>query len=52
MAYDKNNIFAKILRGEIALNANEKIYENEFVFSFLVIYTYKIPQQRILFFDE
>ena len=34
MTYDKNNIFAKILRGEIPLNANEKIYENEFVLSF------------------
>jgi len=34
MAYDKNNIFAKILRGEIPLKANEKIYENEFVLSF------------------
>ena len=34
MNYDKNNIFAKILRGEIPLKANEKIYENEFVLSF------------------
>ena len=34
MAYDKNNIFAKILRGEIPLKPNEKIYENEFVLSF------------------
>ena len=34
MAYDKNNIFAKILRGEIPLKSNEKIYENEFVLSF------------------
>ena len=34
MTYDKNNIFAKILRGEIPLKANEKIYENEFVLSF------------------
>ena len=34
MAYDKNNIFAKILRGEIPLKANEKIYENEFILSF------------------
>jgi histidine triad (HIT) family protein len=30
MAYDKNNIFAKILRGEIAA---EKIFENEFALS-------------------
>ena len=31
MAYDKNNIFAKILRGEIPC---KKIYENDFVLSF------------------
>ena len=34
MNYDKNNIFAKILRGEIPLKPSEKIYENEFVLSF------------------
>ena len=34
MTYDKNNIFAKILRGEIPLKLNEKIFENEFVLSF------------------
>ena len=34
MTYDKNNIFAKILRGEISLKPSEKIYENEFVLSF------------------
>ena len=31
MTYDKNNIFAKILRGEIPC---KKIYENEDVFAF------------------
>ena len=31
MTYDKNNIFAKILRGEISC---KKIYEDEFVFAF------------------
>ena len=31
MTYDKNNIFAKILRGEIPC---KKIYENEYVFAF------------------
>jgi len=31
MAYDKNNIFAQILRGEIPC---KKIYENEFVLAF------------------
>ena len=34
MTYDKNNIFAKILRGEMPLKPSEKIYENEFVLSF------------------
>ena len=34
MTYDKNNVFAKILRGEIPLQPNEKIFENEFVLSF------------------
>ena len=31
MKYDKNNIFAKILRGEILC---DKVYENEYVLSF------------------
>ena len=31
MSYDKNNIFAKILRSEVPCN---KIYENEYVLSF------------------
>ena len=31
MSYDKNNIFAKILRGEIPC---KKVYENKFVLSF------------------
>jgi len=31
MAYDKSNIFAKILRGEIP---SQKIYEDDFVLSF------------------
>ena len=31
MNYDKNNIFAKILRGEIPC---KKIYENEHILSF------------------
>ena len=31
ICYDKNNIFAKILRGEIPCN---KVYENEYVLSF------------------
>ena len=43
MNYDKNNIFAKILRGEIPLKSDEKIYENEFVLAF---YDIK-PQKKI-----
>jgi len=40
MSYDENNIFAKILRGEIPSN---KIYEDEFVLSFHDIN----PQKKI-----
>ena len=40
MKYDKNNIFAKILRGEIPC---KKIFENEFVLSFYDIN----PQKKI-----
>ena len=40
MNYDNSNIFAKILRGEIPCN---KIYEDNFVFSFHDIY----PQKKI-----
>ena len=40
MVYDDNNIFAKILRGEIPC---KKIYENEFVLSFHDIN----PQKKI-----
>ena len=40
MIYDKNNIFAKILRGEIPC---KKIYEDEFVLSFHDIN----PQKKI-----
>ena len=40
MSYDENNIFAKILRGEIPC---KKIYEDEFVLSFHDIN----PQKRI-----
>jgi|TARA_B110000967_G_C18667265_1_gene451177 histidine triad (HIT) family protein len=40
MSYDKNNIFAKILRGEIPCN---KVYENEYVMSFHDIN----PQKKI-----
>ena len=40
MTYDKNNIFAKILRGEIPC---KMIYENDFVLSFYDI----SPQKKI-----
>ena len=40
MSYDDNNIFAKILRGEIPC---KKIYEDEFVLSFHDIN----PQKKI-----
>ena len=40
MTYDKNNIFAKILRSEIPC---KKIYENEYVLSFYDIN----PQKKI-----
>jgi len=40
MTYDKNNIFAKILRGEIPC---KKIYEDEFVLAFHDIH----PQKKI-----
>ena len=32
--YDKNNVFAKMVRGEIPTN---KVYENDFAMSFYVI---------------
>ena len=44
MNYDKNNIFAKILRGEIPLKPEEKIYENDFVLSFYDIN----PQKKLM----
>ena len=40
MAYDKNNIFAKILRGEIPC---KKIYEDEYILAFHDI----SPQKKI-----
>jgi len=40
MNYDKNNIFAKILRGEISC---KKIYEDDYIFAFYDIN----PQKKI-----
>ena len=39
MSYDKNNIFAKILRGEIPC---KKVYENDHVLAFYDIKTCEI----------
>ena len=55
MTYDDNNIFAKILRGEIPCN---KIYEDEFVLSFHDINPQKkihalvIPKQKYVDLDD
>ena len=55
MTYDKNNIFAKILRGEIPCN---KIYENDYVLSFYDINPQKkihaliIPKGEYIDFDD
>ena len=55
MSYDKNNIFAKILRGEIPC---KKVYENEYVLSFHDINTQKklhvlvIPKGEYIDLDD
>ena len=55
MRYDENNIFAKILRGEIPCN---KIYEDDFVLSFHDINPQKkihalvIPKGRYIDLDD
>ena len=55
MSYDSNNIFAKILRGEIPC---KKIYEDEFVLSFYDINPQKkihalvIPKGKYIDFDD
>ena len=50
MTYDKNNIFAKILRGEIPC---KKIYENDFVLSFHDINPQKkIPKGQYIDLDD
>ena len=55
MSYDDNNIFAKILRGEIPCN---KIYEDDFVLSFHDINPQKkihalvIPKGKYLNLDD
>ena len=55
MSYDNNNIFAKILRGEIPC---KKIYEDDFVLSFYDINPQKkihalvIPKGKYLDLDD
>ena len=55
MSYDSNNIFAKILKGEIPC---KKIYEDEFVLSFHDINPQKkihalvIPKGKYIDFDD
>ena len=55
MAYDNQNIFAKILRGEVPCN---KIYEDDFVLSFYDINPQKkihalvIPKGRYIDLDD
>tara|TARA_Y100001935_G_scaffold137831_1_gene114065 strand:+ start:362 stop:727 length:366 start_codon:yes stop_codon:yes gene_type:complete len=55
MSYDENNIFAKILKGEIPC---KKIYEDKFVLSFYDINPQKkihalvIPKGRYVDFDD
>ncbi|MFL2895820.1 MAG: HIT domain-containing protein [Candidatus Pelagibacter sp.] len=55
MIYDENNIFAKILRGEIPC---KKIYEDEFVLSFYDINPKKkihalvIPKEKYIDLDD
>ena len=55
MKYDKNNIFAKILRGEIPC---KKIYENEYILAFFdanpqkKIHALVIPKGAYINFDD
>jgi histidine triad (HIT) family protein len=55
MNYDNNNIFAKILRGEIPC---KKIYENEYILSFFDINPQKkihallIPKEKYIDLDD
>ncbi len=55
MTYDKNNIFAKIIRGEIPCN---KVLENEFAFAFhdlhpaAPIHVLVLPKGEYTSFDD
>ena len=55
MDYDKNNIFAKILRGEIPC---KKIYEDDYVFAFYdanpkkIIHALVIPKGEYINLDD
>jgi diadenosine tetraphosphate (Ap4A) HIT family hydrolase len=55
MAYDQNNIFAKILRGEIPC---DKVYENDYALAFkdinpqAPVHTLVIPKGEYTSFDD
>lgn len=55
MAYDQNNIFAKILRGEIPCN---KVYEDEFALAFhdihpaAPVHVLVVPRGEYVSFDD
>jgi diadenosine tetraphosphate (Ap4A) HIT family hydrolase len=55
MAYDRNNIFAKILRGELPSN---KVYEDEFALAFhdiapdAPVHVLVIPKGEYISFDD
>ncbi len=55
MAYDQNNIFAKILRGEIPC---DKVYENDYALAFkdispqAPVHTLVIPKGAYVSFDD
>lgn len=55
MAYDRNNVFAKILRGELPSN---KVYEDEFALAFhdiapdAPVHVLVIPKGEYISFDD
>jgi histidine triad (HIT) family protein len=55
MAYDKNNIFAKIIRGEIPC---DKVYENDYVLAFkdirpkAEVHVLVIPKNEYISIDD
>lgn len=55
MTYDTNNIFAKIIRGEIPCN---KVYEDDFAFAFhdikpeSIVHVLVLPKGEFVSFDD